>query len=159
NFQLTDQTRLSHELYYFKDAKAVVLMSQANGSALSRTAAGELEKLQAAYKDKGVLFYMLNSADSRDKTAVEAKAQGYDIPVLMDELQHVGEQLGVQREGEVFVIDQQNGHKIAYHGPLDDRFAKANPNVKADAKDAYVAKALDSVLAGQAVAAPRVDVK
>jgi peroxiredoxin len=159
NFQLTDHTRLSHELYYFKDAKAVVLMTQANGSALSRTAAAELEKLKDAYKDKGVLFYMINSADSRDKTAAEAKAQGFDIPVLVDELQLVGEQLGVQREGEVFVIDQQNGHKVAYHGPLDDRFTKSSPNVKAAAKDAFAAKAIDAVLAGQAVAKPRVDVK
>ncbi|HEX5005898.1 MAG TPA: redoxin domain-containing protein [Hyphomonadaceae bacterium] len=159
NFQLTDQTRLAHELYYFKDAKAVVVMSQANGSALSRTAADELEKLKAAYADKGVLFYMLNSADTRDKTAAEAKAQGFDIPVLVDELQLVGEQLGVQREGEVFVIDPQKGHRIAYHGPLDDRFSKANPNVKAAAKDAYTAKAIDALLAGQAVATPRVDVK
>jgi Ca2+-binding EF-hand superfamily protein/peroxiredoxin len=159
NFQLTDHTRLAHELYYFKDAKAVVLMSQANGSALSRAAASELEKLQAAYKDKGVLFYMLNSADSRDKTAEEAKSQGYDIPVLVDELQLVGEQLGVQREGEVFVIDPQKGHRIAYHGPLDDRFSKTSPNVKAAARDAYTAKAIDALLAGQAVATPRVDVK
>jgi precorrin-2 methylase len=52
NFQLTDQTRLSHELHYFKDAKAIVLMSQINGSAGSRKAAAELEKLKTAYKDK-----------------------------------------------------------------------------------------------------------
>src|SRR6185295_957518 len=105
NFQLADQTRLAHELYYFKDAPAIVLMTQTNGSKLSRDAANQLEKLQAAYKAKGVLFYMLNSnlTDTRDKTAAEAKAQGFDIPVLIDEYQLVGEQLGVQREGEVFV--------------------------------------------------------
>ena len=44
NFQLTDQTRLSHELHYFKDAKAIVLMSQINGSAASRGTATTLEK-------------------------------------------------------------------------------------------------------------------
>jgi hypothetical protein len=41
-------------------------MSQLNGSATSQAAAAELEKLQAAYKAKGVLFYMLNSPDTRD---------------------------------------------------------------------------------------------
>jgi hypothetical protein len=144
NFQLADQTRLAHELYYFKDAPAIVLMTQTNGSKLSRDAANELEKLQAAYKGKGALFYMLNSnlSDTRDKTAAEAKAQGFDIPVLLDEYQLVGEQLGVQREGEVFVIDVKNNHRIAYHGPVAD-----------------TAGAIDAVLTGKTVAKPRVDVK
>ncbi len=159
NFQLTDHTRLSHELHYFQDAPAIVLMTQTNGSKLSREAAQELEKLQAAYKARGVLFYMLNSSNTRPETATEAKAQGFDIPVLMDELQLVGESLGVQREGEVFVIDPKKAFEVAYHGPLDDRFAKANPNLKTAAKEAYTAKAIDALLAGQPVARARIEVK
>ena len=161
NFQLTDHTRLAHELFYFDYAPAIVVMSQTNGSKLSREAAGELAKLQAAYKDKGVLFYMINSnlGDSREEAAAEAKAQKFAMPVLMDELQLVGEQLGYEREGEIFVITPKDGFKVAYHGPLDERFSKASPNLKAAAKDAYVAKALDAVLAGKPVANPRVDVK
>lgn len=142
NFQLTDTTRLAHELHYFKDAKAIVIMSQVNGSDVSRKAAAQLEKLKAKYAADGVLFYMLNSKDTRDAAAVEVKKQGFDIPVLIDELQLVGESLGVQREGEVFVIDPKSSFKIAYHGPL-----------------AETAKAIDAVVAGQAVANPRVDVK
>ena len=142
NFQLTDQTRLSHELHYFKDAKAIVLMSQINGSDVSRKSAAELEKLKAAYKDKGVLFYMINSKDNRDGAAAEAKSQGFDIPILVDELQLVGESLGVQREGEIFVVDPKNSFKIAYHGPLKE-----------------TAAAIDAVVAGKAVANARVEVK
>ena len=142
NFQLTDHTRLAHELHYFKDAKAIVLMSQINGSDVSRKSASELEKLKAAYKDQCVLFYMINSKDSRDAAAVEAKAQSFDIPILVDELQLVGESLGVQREGEIFVVDPKSGFKIAYHGPL-----------------AQTAAAIDSVVAGKAVANARVEVK
>ena len=142
NFQLTDHTRLAHELHYFRDAKAIVIMSQINGAKVSRKAAADLEKLQAKYKDQGVIFYMLNSTDSRDAAAAEAKAQGFDIPILVDELQLVGDSLGVQREGEVFVIEPKGGFKIAYHGPL-----------------AETAKAIDAVIAGQPVAKPRIDVK
>src|SRR5215510_9934158 len=89
NFQLTDTTRLAHELYYFNYAPAIVLMSQTNGSKVSRETAAELAKLQAAYKDKGVLFYMVNSnpGQSREDAAAEAKSQKFAIPVLMDELQ------------------------------------------------------------------------
>jgi peroxiredoxin len=142
NFQLTDHKRLAHELHYFKDARAIVLMTQINGTTVSRKAAADLEKLQAKYAGKGVLFYMLNSKDSRDAAAAEAKAQGFDIPVLVDELQLVGESLGVQREGEVFVVEPKTGFKIAYHGPV-----------------AETAKALDAIVAGQPVAKSRVEVK
>src|SRR5262249_5694988 len=58
-----------------------------------------------------------------------------------------------------FVITPKDGFKVAYHGPVDDRFSSSSPNLKSKAKDAYVAKALDDVLAGKAVANPRVDVK
>jgi hypothetical protein len=60
----------------------------------------------------------------------------------MDELQLVGEDLGVKREGEVFVIEPKSGFKVAYHGPV-----------------ANAAKAIDAVLAGKPVATPRVEVK
>ncbi|MEP7210259.1 MAG: redoxin domain-containing protein, partial [Alphaproteobacteria bacterium] len=160
NFQLTDQTRLAHELYYFKAAPAIVIMSQTNGSPLSREAAAELSKLQAAYAAKGVLFYMVNSnlSNTRDATAVEADKQKFTIPVLMDEKQLVGENMGIAREGEVFVISPKDGFKVAYHGPLDERFTKASPNLKAAAKDAYTAKAIDAVLSGGTVEKARIDV-
>jgi mono/diheme cytochrome c family protein len=136
DFQLTDQTRLAHQLYYYRYAPAIVLMSQSNGSAASRASAVQLGKLAEAYKAKGVLFFMINSnlSDSREAVAAEARAQGFTIPVLMDEQQLVGEQLGIERDGEVFVVDPK-GWKPAYHGPA-----------------ASAGAAIDAVLAGQPVA-------
>jgi hypothetical protein len=144
NFQLTDTTRLAHELHYFKYAPAIVLMSQTNGGKISREGAAALAKLQTAYKDQGVLFYMINSTQgqTREATAAEAKTQKFAVPVLMDELQLVGEELGVKREGEVFVIEPKSGFKVAYHGPVT-----------------AAGKAIDSVLAGKPVATPRIEVK
>ncbi len=161
NFQLTDHTRLAHELYYFKYAPAIVIMSQSNGSKLSQQAAAELQKVADAYKSKGVLVYLMNSNldQSREQAAAEAAKLGLSIPILMDELQLVGESLGVQKDGEVFIIDPKKNFKVAYHGPLDDRFAKSSPNVKAKVKDAYVTKALDSILAGKTVEKARVESK
>jgi hypothetical protein len=143
NFQLTDTSRLAHELHYFKYAPAIVLMSQTNGGKVSREGAARLADLQATYKDRGVLFYMINSTlgQSREDTAKEALAQKFAFPVLMDELQLVGEELGIRREGEVFVIDPKAGFRVAYHGPVDQ-----------------TSRAIDAVLAGQPVAKPRVAV-
>ena len=156
DFQLTDTTRIAHRLSYYAYAPAIVLMSQKDGSPLSRAAAAELGRLQSAYKDKGVLFYMINPADTRDQAAAEAAANRFAVPVLMDDLQLVGEQLGVQREGEVFVLDPKDGFRIAYRGPLDDRFGKAAPDMHAPAAHPYAAAAIDAVLARQPVAEPRI---
>ena len=140
DFQLTDQARTAQHLYYFNYAPAIVLLTETNGSAVSRASAAALEKLAAAYRDRGVVFFMLNSnlGDSRDATAVEAAKQGYTVPVLMDEQQLVGEGLGVQREGEAFVIDPKTW-SVAYRGPV-----------------AGAAQGLDAVMAGQPAPQARV---
>ncbi|MDB5452628.1 MAG: hypothetical protein JWO33_1206 [Caulobacteraceae bacterium] len=153
NFQLTDQTLMAYELYYYKYAPAVVLMSRVNGSAYSQAASAELARLDAAYKAKGVLVLMIdsNTADSREAVAAEAKAQGIRLPILIDEQQLVGEQLGLAKEGEVFVLDPKTW-RVAYRGPLDERFEKSAPNAKAKAAKPYAAQALDALLAGKPTA-------
>jgi len=139
DFQLTDQTRTAQRLYYYGYAPAIVLMSESNEGPVSRAAAPALDKLAAAYKARGVVFFMINSnlADSREATAAWAGERHLTVPILMDEQQLVGESLGVQREGEVFVLDPKTW-SVAYHGPLADAPA-----------------ALDAVLAGQPPAHPR----
>jgi peroxiredoxin len=139
DFQLTDQTRTAQRLYYYGYAPAIVLMTQSDEGPVSRAAAPALEKLAAAYKDRGVVVFMINSnlADTREAAAAWAARQHTSVPILMDEQQLVGESLGVQREGEVFVIEPKTW-SIAYHGPLDGAGA-----------------ALDAVLAGQPAAHPR----
>src|SRR5258708_31567480 len=107
DFQLTDHTRLAQHLHYFGYEPAIVIMSRSNGTAFSRTADADLQKLSDAYKAKGVVVWALDSnlADSRDAVAAEAAKENLTVPVLIDEQQLVGEQLNVQREGEVFVIN------------------------------------------------------
>ncbi|HEV7383944.1 MAG TPA: redoxin domain-containing protein, partial [Phenylobacterium sp.] len=141
DFQLTDHTRLAQHLYYFGYTPAIVVMSRSNGTAYQRTGDAELQKLANAYKDRGVVVWALDSnlADSRDAVAAEEARRGLAVPVLIDEQQLVGESLGVQREGEVFVIDPKIW-TVAYRGPLD----------------AHAGQALDALLAGQKPSVTRV---
>jgi peroxiredoxin len=141
DFQLTDHTRLAQHLYYFGYTPAIVVMSRSNGTAYQRAGDAGLQKLANAYKDKGVIVWALDSnlADTRDAVAAEAEKEGLTVPVLMDEQQLVGESLGVQREGEVFVIDPKTW-TVAYRGPLD----------------AHAGQALDALLAGQKPSVTRV---
>jgi mono/diheme cytochrome c family protein len=137
NFMLVDQNMEAHELYRLADAKAVVIVSQANGDAVMRGLSPALKSLKAAYAAKGVEFMMLNSSlkDSREAIQAEADRAGYDTPILMDSNQLVGESLGVTRSAEVFVVNPKSW-KVAYRGALAGTGA---------------AKALDALTAGQAV--------
>jgi len=150
NFRLVDAVGKSHELYYLSDMKAVAIMVQGNGCPIVRQAAPAYQDLAAEYKSKGVEFLMLNSnlQDTRDSVAAEAKEFGFQMPVLVDETQLIGESLGLTRTAEVLVIDPKTW-TLSYRGPIDDRlsYEKQRPA----AQHHYLRDALDAVLAGQPV--------
>jgi hypothetical protein len=118
DFRLVDHTGFAQSLRRLVDVKAIVIMSQVNGDEGSRKAAKALEALSAKHKD--VAFMMLNSSisDGRKEIAAEAKAQGYTIPVLDDDVQLAGEQLGVTYAGEAFVL-QPKTLNVLYHGTVE----------------------------------------
>ena len=107
NFRLLDHTGASRELYYLSDMKAVVLMAQGNGCEVVRKSLPDLQALRDKYRAQGVELMMINSnlPDSRDAIEKEAKAQGIDLPILLDETQLIGESLGLKRNGELLVVN------------------------------------------------------
>ena len=157
NFTLLDENGGAHKLYYLSDKQAVVLMVQGNGCPVTRAAWQKLKPIRTEFAGKGVEFLMLNSSLADDRAAIQAEAKkfGYDIPVLVDEAQLVGEALGVTRTAEVFVIDTRTWN-VAYRGPVDDAVMKDGQS--APAKHAYLTDALRDVLAGKPVAVASRDV-
>lgn len=159
NFRLLDHQGKSHELYYYQDAPAIVIMTQGNGCPIVRNAVPDFRAIRDAYADRGVEFYLLNSnlQDNRETVAAEAAEYGFDVPVLIDEQQLIGEALGVTRTAEVFVIDPAKGFEIVFHGPINDR--QGYERQKAKASKTYLRDTLDQMLAGEAVtveAPPRI---
>src|SRR5215472_2453854 len=149
DFQLTDHTRMHEHLYYYHYVPAVVIMTRVNGSSVSKANSQTLEKLSAAYQPKGVVVWSLDSTDSRDAVAAEAKAQKLTVPVLMDEDQLVGEGLGVQREGETFVINPKTW-QVTYRGPVSGAAAAVDALVAGDKPQLTRV----SVTTGKAIAFP-----
>jgi hypothetical protein len=157
NFELTDQTLLAHNLYSMgKDSKAVVLITQGVGCPVVRNNATAYNALQKAYAGKGVEFFMINSniQDSREDIAKEAAEFHYNMPVLQDTYQLVGEQLGLKRTAEVIIIDPKTW-KVVFRGPVDDRVTYERQ--KASATKNYAKDALDSFLASKPVAVSQVE--
>jgi hypothetical protein len=152
NFRLTDHLSKSHELRYFKNAAAIVIVTHASGSEHVRAAAPAIEALKAEYAARGVQFFYLNSTpgDTREGIAADAEAAGITVPVLIDSTQLIGDSLGVSRTAQAFVIDPKTW-KIVYSGPVDDRFADKKVKAAAAPRQAYLANALSDMAAGRAI--------
>jgi len=150
NFMLVDADLNAHELYRMSDKAAIVLITQMNGCPISRSQAPAYKELEQQFAGKNVEFLMLNSSlqDKREAIQAEAKDAGYDMPILLDSNQIVGESLGVQRTAEVFVINPKTW-QVVYHGPADDRSDYGGGQKKVEHR--FAADALTALLGGQPV--------
>ena len=118
DFALLDHQGKHHQLSYYGDLDAVVILVQANGEAASRTAAESLHTLQKQKQGQDIQFFMLNAQGdtSRAEVAAEAEQQAWKIPVLLDETQLVASSLGIERSAEALVIDPE-AMRLVYRGP------------------------------------------
>ena len=110
------------------------------------------DRMKALYTDytpKGVKFVFLNANRTETPTEVaeHASKHGFPFPVYKDENNLVADRFGAQVTPEAFVIDKAG--ILRYHGSIDDSM------IQAKVEDQRLRKALDSVLAGQPVAAAR----
>tara|TARA_B100000678_G_scaffold64418_1_gene52545 strand:+ start:37337 stop:39412 length:2076 start_codon:yes stop_codon:yes gene_type:complete len=139
NFRLIDATGKNQELYYWQDVPAIVMTTYCQDCEAADEALTEIEALKADYADTEIRFMALNSAGGeRTEIAAKADEKGWTTPILMDDAKLVGEDLGVSRAGEVFVIDPKQGFKVVYHGPVSG----AEP---------YLKTALDQIVAEEPV--------
>jgi peroxiredoxin len=150
DFTLKDQSGAAHELYGLSNKKAVVIMTQSNGCPIVRLAVPALREIRDRYRAQDVEFLLLNPTlqDTSESVSKEAAEFGFDLAILLDRTQKIGESWGVDRTAEVFVIDPKTW-KLVYHGPIDDRL---NYETQRPVHHQYLTDALDSVLANKPVA-------
>ena len=119
DFTLLDHRGKSHQLSYYGDHKAVVLLIHATASSTFQNAAASLSDIRARFTED-VVFFMLNAkpTDDRAGIAADAEAQGYELPILVDDAQLVAESLNARRVGEALVVAPRSRTR-AYRGPVD----------------------------------------
>lgn len=151
NFRLEDQKRDSHELYYYKKSKGIAFMVQGNGCPIARNAAIDFNQLKKEYSSMGIKFFMINSnlQDTIKSIREEAEEYNYQIPILKDETQVIGESLELTRTGEVFLVDTKTW-EIVYTGALNDRLTYENQ--KEIATNFFLEDAINNVLDNKEVA-------
>jgi hypothetical protein len=147
DFSLLDQEGFFHQLSYYDDHKAVAFLVQANGDKAMANAVDAFKAVQAKYQSHAsgkVKFFMLNptAGERRDAVQVEVTKYGTNIPVLMDDTQLISEAMGVQKTGEVFLVDPKS-FAVIYRGPAGK----------------HLDAAIDDVLAGKPVAKAKVKAK
>ncbi len=154
----------THKLADFSTAKALCLIFTCNHCPDAIAAAGRMQEIHMAYKDKGVAVVAINSSnpaglrpdelgygtfgDSFEEMTPFAKDYGWTFPYLYDgETQTLSMACGAQSTPHVFVFGADR--KLAYTGRMDDAARKSGPVEKS-----YLRDALDAVLAGKPVATP-----
>ncbi|MEM9623474.1 MAG: redoxin domain-containing protein [Pseudomonadota bacterium] len=115
NFVLLDHRGDAHELYYHREAAAVVLMSQDTGCPSSKTDAKALASLQKQFAQ--ARFYLINSDPiaNRSELASWAADHAGDLRILEDDTQLIAGALKIEHTGEVLVIDPQDW-QLLHHG-------------------------------------------
>ncbi|MBI2424511.1 MAG: redoxin family protein [Candidatus Hydrogenedentes bacterium] len=148
NFRLLDQHGVSHELYRYRDSRAIVLYVQGNGCPIVRLSFPILKRMQEQYESQGVKFLMINAnfQDDRGGIAAELKEFAVAIPVLHDSAQIVTKTLGCERTADTFLINPADW-SIAYRGAVDDRYDYGAQ--KPDADHHWLRDAIDALLAGK----------
>lgn len=150
DFALMDQNGRLTELYRQKNAKAVVLVSYGIGCPIARKMIPRLQELAALYERENIRFFLIdaNLNDDREKIIQEAREFNIPVPVLIDDTQRVSQSLGINRTGELLLIETSNWN-ILFRGPLDDRLGYGFE--KAEADKPFFESALANFLAGKEI--------
>lgn len=158
NFRVLDHRGVSHELYYYSDASAVVLMIHGNGCPIVRNLLPDFESVRADFESQGVKFFLLNSNLQDSYESIREETDEWDIkaPILIDDTQLIGESLKLTRTAEVLILDPKSW-EVVYRGPVNDR---VDFERQLDApRSSYLRDALNAFLAGASMAEHTVDTK
>ncbi|MDR3635215.1 MAG: redoxin domain-containing protein [Isosphaeraceae bacterium] len=152
DFTLKDATSTSERfvrLYSFRGKKAVVLVFLGTDCPVGNLYAPRLSELNAAYKDKGVVFLGINSnaRETEAEIAAHAREHGLNFPVLKDKNNLAADIMRAERMCEALVIDGRA--RLVYRGAIDDQYGQGTRKDKAGHQ--YLRDALDAVLASKPV--------
>lgn len=154
SFQLPGVDGKKHALNDYEGKHAVVVIFSCNHCPYVRAWEDRMVQVQTDYMSKGVQLLAINANDATQypddsfpKMKERAREKKFNFPYLYDETQKVAHAYGAERTPEVFLFDKN--FILRYHGAIDDNY----DDPKA-AKEHYLRKALDAVLAGKPVTIP-----
>ncbi len=155
DYALYDEKGNLHRFSYYNDSNAIVLYVQGNGCPIIRNALGDLRQVIDDYSTKGITFFMINSniQDNREKIKDEAAEFDFPVPVLIDEVQLIADELDINITAEAIILDPIT-REIIFRGPINDRLDYEFQ--KETVKNHYLTDALDKILKNEAIEKKRI---
>lgn len=139
----------------FRGAQALLVMFICNHCPYVKHIAPQLAVLAGDYLSRGVAVVGINSNDatkypddSPEQMIHEAENREYPFPYLYDETQEVAHDYHAACTPDLFLFDKQM--KLVYRGQLDS--SRPGNGIPVTGED--LRRALDAVLAGQAIPEP-----
>ncbi len=123
DFALLDQNGVHHQLSYYGDHDAVVVIAHENGNASLVEAAGKLSENFTNLEGKTAQLFLINAMNSQARGAIAASNPG-ELSILIDEAQMVSETLKLDRAGDVVILDPEM-LTVLYRGQLGAEFDQA----------------------------------
>ena len=132
DFSLLDQNGYFHQMSWYDDNKAIVLLVQATGDTDSHKRLADFKSLNASFGAQGIEFFMINplGLNDRDAVKVEMAALAIDVPVLMDDARLISEALGIDKVGEVLVYNPKS-FTVEFRGPMGPALTTALTDIVA----------------------------
>jgi peroxiredoxin len=154
DFTLADHRGKEHSLSDFAEHKLLVVAFLGAECPLAKLYGARLAELHGRYEGQGVGFVGVNAntQDSLTEIAAYARRHGIEFPILKDVGNHVADAMGAVRTPEVFVLDGER--VVRYWGRIDDQYGIGVAHK--ESRHAWLADALDELLAGKAVSTPSV---
>jgi peroxiredoxin len=154
DFSLVSTDGRTVRLSDFQGAPALLVIFMCNHCPYVIHVAPELARLTRQYQQKGVAVVGISSndvagypQDSPEQMVHEAETRGYGFPYLYDESQEVAKAYRAACTPDFYVFDADQ--KLVYRGQMDP--SRPNSDIPLTGQD--LRRALDAVLAGQAVPA------
>ncbi len=125
DFSLIDNHGAFHQMSWYDDQNAVVILTHSIGVQVSENELAYLHELQSKYLQQGVVFFGLNPGlqTNRESVLADVVESGINMPVLMDDAQLVSELLGLTHVGEAVVYNPVN-FELLYRGPLQEQMGQ-----------------------------------
>lgn len=125
DFALLDHDGYFHHMSWYDNNQALVFLTQVNGAPQTEQALQDFAALESRFSDQGFQFFMINPlGQERDSVRREVTQYGTDIPVLIDEVQAISQDMGIRRAGQALIYDPQT-FEVIYSGPAGEPLSEA----------------------------------
>jgi peroxiredoxin len=154
DFSLKNVNGKAVSLKNYPHAKGFIIVFTCNHCPFAKLYYNRMNELDKHYKKLGVPLIAISSADtvnyeedSYEKMVALANKQHFSFPYLYDAMQVVAKDYDAKKTPHAYVVWKEQGKwMVKYNGAIDDDGAHADL-----VKNAFIAKAVDELLAGKEV--------